>query len=201
MTLAKTKTRRTEGVQTGGRAARVVETVLRATAEELGRVGYAAFRIEEVAARSGVNKTTIYRRWQGKDELVAAAARALLSRPTVPDTGTLRGDLLAALREQVELGTSPLARGLVRIVQAERTEPGLDRIVRGLREERRGVRLGLVKRGLERGELPAGTDPELVVDLIFSPVYTRIFTHGGTVDEDYLERVVDTVLAGVRTIG
>ena len=71
----KPNTRRTEGVRVKGRAARVVSDVLIATAEELTRVGYAAFRVEDVAARSGVNKTTIYRRWPTKPELVTAAVR------------------------------------------------------------------------------------------------------------------------------
>ena len=59
---AKPNTRRTEGVRVKGRAARVVTDVLVATAEELSRVGYSALRVEDVATRSGVNKTTIYRR-------------------------------------------------------------------------------------------------------------------------------------------
>ena len=66
------KTRRTEGVLTGGRSARIVDGVLEATAEELSRVGYAALRVDEVAERSGVNKTTIYRRWPTKSDLVRA---------------------------------------------------------------------------------------------------------------------------------
>ena len=65
-------TRRTEGIRSRGRSARVVQEVLTATAEELGRSGYAALRIEDVAERAGVNKTTIYRRWPTKAALVKA---------------------------------------------------------------------------------------------------------------------------------
>ena len=64
-------------VRSGGRSARIVADVLRATAEELARVGYAALRMEEVARVAGVNKTTVYRRWPTKEDLVSAALLAL----------------------------------------------------------------------------------------------------------------------------
>ena len=73
MTRLSQSPRRTEGKRVHGRSARVQSAVLRATAEELGRVGFAALRIEDVALRSGVNKTTIYRRWPTKQELVRAS--------------------------------------------------------------------------------------------------------------------------------
>ena len=76
--------RRTEGVRVQGRSARVVEIVLKATAEELGRVGFLALRIDDVAERSGVNKTTIYRRWASKEELVAACSSAWRSTKRCP---------------------------------------------------------------------------------------------------------------------
>src|SRR5689334_17439746 len=91
-------TRRTEGVRTRGRSARVVEEVLKATLEEIGQRGYQTMRIEDVAARSGVNKTTIYRRWPTKLDLLAAAVRHFAPVPDPPETGTLRGDLLVLLR-------------------------------------------------------------------------------------------------------
>src|SRR5690349_6416286 len=86
-------TRRTMDARTKGRAAEVVERVLLASAEVLGEVGYAAFRVEDVAARSGVNKTTIYRRWPTRPELVAATMRRI--KPTAEG---VRG---SSLREEV----------------------------------------------------------------------------------------------------
>ena len=86
-------TRRTEGLRVQGRSARVVDAVLKAVAEQLGLVGYAALRIEDVAARSGVNKTTIYRRWPNKHELVHAVLTESSYRMEVPDTGALRSDV------------------------------------------------------------------------------------------------------------
>ena len=90
-------TRRTEGRRVHGRSARVVEDVLKATLEEIGRAGYEALRVEDVASRSGVNKTTIYRRWPTKVDLVSAAMRHLAPAPEPPETGSVRSDLLALL--------------------------------------------------------------------------------------------------------
>src|SRR6478736_4384126 len=120
---AKPNTRRTEGVRVKGRAARVVTDVLVATAEELSRVGYSALRVEDVATRSGVNKTTIYRRWPTKPDLVGAALRAVWESPEVPDTGTLRGDFLASLAKTAAFAMTPIGRGLTRVIQIERTHP------------------------------------------------------------------------------
>lgn len=191
-------TRRTGGVRTSGRAARVVADVLRATSEELSRVGYAALRIEDVARRSEVNKTTIYRRWPTKAELVAAALQSLSIQPEVTDTGTLRGDLLSYLRRYAAFAASSLGRGISRMMLAERTHPELDPIARALRERYRRSRAAIVERGVARGELPAGTSAALVAELVFAPVYVRLVTHSGRADDAFLCSVIDVVLAGAR---
>jgi len=187
-------------LRTGGRAAAVVARVLRATLVELARVGYARLRVEEIAARAGVNKTTVYRRWPTHAQLVDAALREGLARttPPVPDTGSLRGDLLALLREQVESARSPLRRGIVRVLHAERAEADLEVVVRAIREERRARRLEVVRRGVERGELPPATDTRLLLDLVFAPLFARLYTWGEPVDDRFLEDTVDVVLAGIR---
>src|SRR3978361_1317186 len=135
----KPRTRRTEGVRVKGRAARVVSDVLTATAEELSRVGYAALRVEDVAARSGVNKTTIYRRWPTKPELVGAALRSVWETPEVPDTGSLRSDFVASLSKSATFAMSPIGRGLTRVIQVERAHPELEPIARSLREDYRSL--------------------------------------------------------------
>ena len=194
----KPNTRRTEGVRVKGRAARVVSDVLIATAEELSRVGYAALRVEDVASRSGVNKTTIYRRWPTKPELVGAALRAVWESPEVPDTGSLRSDLLASLKKTASFAMSPIGRGLTRVIQIERAHPELEPIAISLREEFRGIRELLVKRGIERQELPESTDVRFLTDMVAAPVFFRLFTEGESVDAVFIETVVDVVLSGVR---
>jgi len=193
------RTRRTEGIRTRGRAERVVSAVLRATHEALGRVGYAALRIEEVAAHSGVNKTTIYRRWPTKAELVAASMRAAEEERELPDTGTLRGDLLAEVLDKIRSCQTPTGRGIVRMLQMERADPEVDAIVRQLRGTRRSRHTTLVERAVVRGELPADTNAELLLDMVFSPIYSRLIHRGEDVPEAYAKAVIDVVLAGAKT--
>jgi AcrR family transcriptional regulator len=192
------RTRRTEGIRTRGRAERVVTAVLRATHEALGRVGYSALRIEEVAARSGVNKTTIYRRWPTKAELVAASMRAADEEQEQPDTGTLRGDLLHVLLQSIRMCQTPTGRGIVRMLQMERADPEVEALARGLREARRRRNRALVERAIARGELPAASNTDLILDLVFAPIYARLVHRGEDVPESYAEAVLDVVLSGAR---
>lgn len=191
-------TRRTEGVRTHGRSARVVEDVLTAALEEIGRVGYEALRFEDVAARSGVNKTTIYRRWPSKVELVGAALHTLVQPGEQPDTGSLRADLLELLRALVKRAESPLGRGLFKMMQNEGTHPDVMRVKRQVHADHVRVRVIIVERAIARGELPSDTDPDLVVELAFAPVLRRVTGGLAPADDEFLEAAVDVVIAGAR---
>jgi AcrR family transcriptional regulator len=194
----KEQTRRTTGLRPRGRAEQVVQRVFRATAKELTRVGYTLLRVEDVAARSGVNKTTIYRRWPTKPELVAAVLREMAAKTPPIDTGTLRGDLRASLLEVIAEAHRPLGRGIMRIMQSERTVPEVDALARRLRDEQHEKRVAMVERGIARGELPGRVDPHLVVDLVTAPVLRRTITFGEVVEPSYIDGVLDVVLTGAR---
>lgn len=171
-----------------------MERVIAATLTELSRVGYEAMRVEDVAARSGVNKTTIYRRWPTKVELLTSAigAAAQTRLPTI-DTGTLRGDLRASLLSAFSL--TPVEQGVLRVIQVERALPAVEAFAQRMREEIRQMRIAMVKRGITRGELPAGSDAELVVDLLSAPVQ-RALLFNEKLDAAHVDRALDVVLAG-----
>lgn len=189
------QTRRTEGIRNEGRAARVVAAVLTSTAEQLSRVGFAALRIEDVATQSGVNKTTIYRRWPTRADLVVATLRSLKSSP-LPDTGSLREDVLAWFREHDAFARSPVGSGIVRMIQTERAHPELEAIARSFRSEQRVNRRTLVTRAIARGELSSHLDAGVVADLIFAPIAACLFIHGERIEESYVEALLDIVLRG-----
>ena len=191
-------TRRTEGVRTHGRSARVVEDVLRATLEQIGRVGYEALRVEDVATSSGVNKTTIYRRWPTKIDLVRNALSHLTQPNEQPDTGSVREDLLEILRALVKRAESPLGRGLLKMMQNEATHPEVLEVKRQVHADHVRVRGNVVERGIARGELPPDTDVDLIVELVFAPVLRRVVNALAPADETFLESAVDVVLAGAR---
>jgi AcrR family transcriptional regulator len=192
------ETRRTGNERTGGRAASVVERVVTATFDELSRVGYTAMRVEDIAARSGVNKTTIYRRWPTKAELLRSAVieSAKKRQPSI-DTGTLRGDLAASLLTAFDL--KPYEQGILRVIQMERSAEEVEAFALRMRDEMRASRVDMVHRGIARGELPAGADVELVVDLLSAPVQ-RALLFNERIDRATVDRMLDLVLAGAAAV-
>lgn len=190
-------TRRTENVRVQGRSARVVEAILQAVVEELGRAGYANLRIEDVATRSGVNKTTIYRRWPQKSELVVAALERLAPKPEVYDTGTLRGDLLAMLTDlRSRILETSAGRGVVRMMQAERAHPEVAGVLKRMRASHVAARRAPFERSIARGEIHPDSDVELISELAVAPVISRMVHHDENVDDVFLRSLVEVIVRG-----
>lgn len=189
--------RRTQGVL-GGRSAQVVRRVLAAAVVELARAGYAGFRMDAVAARAAVNKTTIYRRWPTRVALVAALVdqlKAPLRARPLPDTGHLERDLVAAFARRAAVGQAVAGRAWARLV-AERHRPEVDAIIGATVDARRGEWTAMVARAIARGDVPPGTDPQLLLDLVRAIVDAR--GAGRRVDTAWLTLAVRTVIAGAR---
>lgn len=181
----------------GGRSARVVEDVLTATIELIGRSGYGALRIEEVALRSGVNKTTIYRRWPTKSALVAAAVRHSFSLDPAPDTGDLERDLVTMYINTVA-SFDDLTRGILRMIQLERGDPEVDEIVRELKERSTAIRRVRLDAAVKRGELPKKTDVMLALQIMSGAIHSRVLNYSEPLPPRFIEDVVRVVLAGLR---
>ncbi|MBF8188684.1 TetR/AcrR family transcriptional regulator [Nonomuraea sp. K274] len=178
----------------------VGEAVIDATIAELSEVGYAALRVDAVAERAGVNKTTIYRRWGNKVGLVSTALierRGQLVPPA--DTGSLRGDLIELLKE-IRLGLKvPWVTALQREA-GPRTSANADlyELLDMFWPARFKVSGVVFERAIERGELPAGTDPGFLLEVISGPLYFHWLMLGHPLDDDFLERVADFVLHGAQ---
>ena len=138
-------------------------------------MGLEGLTVEGVAARAGVGKATIYRRYPSKVDLVVAAARCLTRGPELPpDTGSTRGDLRELIDGLVTmLTTTPLGRVLPILVAARTRVAELDRAYAEIVAEKRARSAAVVRRGIERGDLRADVDPELVVDCYVSPIFYR----------------------------
>ena len=182
----------------GGRSARVVDEVLRVTLEELGRAGYGALRVEEVAARSGVNKTTIYRRWPNKAALLAAAMAWLELTPVVNNSGDVRADLIRTFIDQLERVNTELVRGVVRMLQYEQGDPDVDATMREVKERHTAPRVERLRLAIDDGELPRGVDVELLNEVMARAIYGRLSRLSEVVTAEYIEAVVGLVLAGAR---
>jgi AcrR family transcriptional regulator len=183
----------------GGRSARVVESVLHTTLEVLGQQGYAQLRIEDIAARAGVNKTTIYRRWPTRSRLVMAALTTLAAPPTAVETGRLEADLTTTFLSATTLRSTPAGRGVVRALIAERGDPEVDEVVHELRELHRAPARQLLEQARRRGDLPRSADTELLLDVLTGTVYSRLRERPEPLDPQWVRRVVRLVLSGAAT--
>jgi AcrR family transcriptional regulator len=196
----RTKTRRTRGVL-GGRSERVVQQVLAATVAELADSGYRAFRVDAVTAAAGVNRTTIYRRWPSKAALVAAAIewmRRLVHDVPLPDTGVLERDLVLALRRKVSFKKRIEGRAWARLL-AEKHDPEVSAVIGDAVQERSEDWYAMVTRAVARRELPAGTDPRLLLGMLGAIVDAWNANSSGRLKTELLDAAVRTVVAGARS--
>lgn len=189
----------TGNARVGGRSERVVRDVLAAAVWALSTRGYAELSMEEVADRAGVNKTTVYRRWPTKGELVGAAVRAVADQQEpLPDTGSLREDLVALVAQMLAFVAKPEGKAIARLITTERGDPHIDRLGRALKEEsyqRRGL---LVERAKARGELPADADARLLLEAVLSPLVSRVVRFDEHVDDETIAALVDLVVTGAE---
>jgi AcrR family transcriptional regulator len=180
----------------GGRSARVVSAVLRNTLEALGQQGYAGLRVDEIAERSGVNKTTIYRRWPTRAHLVIAALTDLATPPVAVDTGYLESDLRATFMTATTLRATAVGLGVVRALIAERGHPEVDRVLGELRERHRAPARRVLEHARRRGDLPRRVDIELLLDVLTGTINARLRERPGPLDTQWVARVVRLVLSG-----
>lgn len=154
----------------------VTEAIRAAVFEELAAVGYARMSIEGIARRAGVGKTAVYRRWKSKLHLVldVVSALAVMGLPT-PDTGSLEGDLRLLYEVTSRALRHPVASQIIPDLQAEaaRNPEIAEAMQKTLREGQEGVALKILVAAERRGEVRAGFDEELALDLISGPLYWR----------------------------
>jgi AcrR family transcriptional regulator len=182
-----------------GPSRRVRAAAIAATLAELAEGGYSALSLERVARRAGVHKTTLYRRWGTREELVL---EAMLERAgehiSVPDTGSLRKDLLELARTAAANAASPEVAAMARAVAAEAPHDSkLAAANRRFWAERLALDAVIVERAIERGEVAVGTDPRRVIESVLGPIHLRLLLTGEAVDRTFLQGIVDVVVDGV----
>jgi AcrR family transcriptional regulator len=164
----------------GGRTARNRAAVRDATNAELAEHGYAGLTVEAVAARSGVHRTTVYRRWGGVDGLIVdALALADEDDWQPPDTGSLDVDLRELAREVLATFADPAtAAAPTAFVAAAFQSPRTATALHDFYAERHRRSAVLVTRAIVRGEVPEGTDAVAVVTAAVAPIYYRVLLAG-----------------------
>lgn len=175
--------------------------ILEAAADLLLAQGLEAASMDAVAERAGVSKATIYRWWPTKETL---ALDALYDEwdtapAALPDTGSLRADLLALLRPWIRrLHSRPYGRVLAALLTEARTNPRFANEYRArFIEPRRTPVRAVLQRAMARGEIRADTNAELAIDLVYGPVYHRLLHDHAALSDAFVKDVVDTVVRGL----
>ncbi|MFD8687349.1 TetR/AcrR family transcriptional regulator [Streptomyces sp. NPDC059651] len=187
-------------VRPGGRTARVRESVLRAAGDALAEQGFDRLDLADVARRAEVGKTTVYRRWSTTTGLIADLLDDMAEQ-SLPraHTGSLTEDLRANARLVLSTLTDPRQGALFRSVIAAatcdaRTAQALHRFY--------AVRIkewsGCVTEAVERGELPAGTDPDEVIRAVSAPLYYRLLASGDPLDEAAADRAAEAAVVAAK---
>jgi AcrR family transcriptional regulator len=183
----------------GGRSARITAAVRAATMAALLEHGFAGMQMEDIAARAGVNKSTLYRRWGSRERLLADALAANSGQQVpVPDTGSLRGDLRALALSVRDAIVAPSTRALMTALAAGR-DNDLDDVGRGFWEARLAAARPIVERAVARGELPPDSDADDVIVRVVGPIWFAAFGPGRPVDDAFVTRTVDVVIDGSAT--
>ena len=173
----------------------VVEAVLKA----LERSGYRAVSMDGIAKQVGRPRSSLYRRWSSKRHLVAYAVVSELGENPAADTGTLRGDLLSAVRTLWRAFRGPLGHALAGLVADMAQDAALASIIRQrVLAPRRRSMCEAIERARARGEVRNDLDVELVLDMLTGPFYFRTLFGHASISRKNTEQIVDCLLRVIR---
>jgi AcrR family transcriptional regulator len=181
------------------------QAILDAAIQLVGEVGYERVTVDAIAARARASKTTMYRRWPSKVDLVADALRrqAQGADPRVPDTGSLRGDLLITVQQIAQTLVGGQGPSLIGLLEAVRDDGMLRELIGSqIAQRSREVGRAIGDRAAERGDDIDPSRSGAVLDLAFAQLFTDTLFRGGIPEASALERLVDQVLLPLlRRIG
>ena len=181
------------------RDARVDAAIEDAASECLRKHGFAGATVDAIAARAGVGKAAIYRRWPSREALLFDVAMRDVPDIDTPDTGSLRDDLVQVFttlsKQMQESGPGQIMHDV--IAEAARN-PELREWFIDIVQARRKVCADVVYRAKKRGELKKGIDADLVVDMLNGPLIYKKLMMFDPADAKYIRNLVDAVLGGVH---
>jgi AcrR family transcriptional regulator len=181
----------------------VHQAILDATRDLIVEHGFADLRLEHVAARAGVGKSTIYRRWASKEELALELLLALAApHITIEETGNTREEVTASVTNAIGgLTRSPFGPVIRALLSHIAVDPALGDPFRAtVVQARRAEIASVIARGIERGDIRGDVNVDVATELLVGPVYFRLI-FGGELDDDFARRVVDTLLQGFAPDG
>ncbi len=174
------------------RIERTRRVVLDAAAELVGECGFGRASIEAISERSGVARSTIYRHWPERSELLVEAVGKRVGPAAAVDSGDLRTDLLQVFSHLGNLLSSEPTKCVAASFIAEAMrDPELAALHAKFTERRRAVSTTLIERAISRGDLPKTTDPAAMADDLAAPVFFRALILHQPIDKTWIESHVD----------
>ena len=176
------------------------QAILQATLDLLADVGYQSMSIEAIASRAGVGKTTIYRRYTSKEELVADAIESLRDDLAIPDTGSFWGDMDILINNATKKIHSPRGRQtLALIISTASSNPQFAEVYwTKYTKLRREAFSKVLERAKSRGEIHKDADVDLIIDLVSGSLYyALIFKPTTEPVEAYMRRTMNLLLKGI----
>lgn len=176
----------------------VEQQIAEATVGLVAEVGFDALTMDAVAKRAGVAKATLYRRFPAKVDLIVSACQWVNPvEPDVPDTGSVRDDLVEIVSAFADRLRRPeTGRTMPSMVAASADNPEIREALRQVSEARRSRLLHVLRRGVDRGELADDLDLELLADTLTGPIAYRHLISGRSITHGVVARLVDQVLRG-----
>lgn len=164
-------------------------------------VGYEALTMERLAERTGVAKTTIYRRWPNISTVVMDAflAEADLASP-IADLASARESLSVSLRSLVGLYRGPRGETLRALIARAQSDDELRAaMITHWVEPRRETARTIIRKGLAAREIRSGLDPDVILDMLYGPIYHRMLVpyHGAELSDSYVDGLIEAVFGGV----
>ncbi len=173
----------------------VDERILDAALSMLADGGYGGFRLDALATRAGVAKTTILRRWPSKAAVTAAAVERLaLQTVDLPESGTLRGDLHALLTSAVTVFTHGDGRFVPRLIRESGHHPEIADLLHTVIHTRRLAYRRVLGRAIARQELDPDVDQDLLIDLLIGPIWTRLLITRDPITAVLVDQIVDALI-------
>jgi len=174
------------------------QNILQATRELVDEIGFGNLTIEGIAARAGVGKTTIYRRWPNKSSIVMDAFFEDISPvASFPDTGNIREDIRRQMRKLIKELNGPTGCKVATLMANGQFDKEMAEAFRARWiEQRRCEALDVIKRGIEKGEIRNDADPEVLVDALYGPIYFRLLSGHAPLTQQFADELANLVIGG-----
>ena len=185
------------------RSERAHRAILQAANDLLESEGFAALTVEAIAERAGVSKATVYRWWPNRAAVVMDGFLSIVSSEVpFPHTGRAREDIRIHMRRLAEAFSGKIGSTVAALIAEGQSDSELAEALRSRwlsvrREEAREI----LELGIERGELRDDIDPEVAVDVLYGPIYYRMFVGHAPLDDDFADALADHVFAGLAAQG